>query len=137
MEELTPITRKETYLAKAAGQDVTTPEPVTREEVFLNAIANGGGSGGGVLVVHDVEDTLDKTWQEIYDADAVVICETSVNLKRYYTVTSVAAQKNFMSPDTKYVVLADDPEDPSEDALLQFTTSSADGYPVYVPVEEP
>lgn len=24
--------------------------------------------GGGVLVVHDVEGTLDKTWQEIWDA---------------------------------------------------------------------
>lgn len=28
----------------------------------------GGGSGGGVLVVNDVEGTLDKTWNEIYDA---------------------------------------------------------------------
>lgn len=28
----------------------------------------GGSSGGGVLVVHDVEGTLDKTWQEIHDA---------------------------------------------------------------------
>lgn len=25
-------------------------------------------SGGGVLVVHDANGTLDKTWQEIYDA---------------------------------------------------------------------
>lgn len=29
---------------------------------------SGGGSGGGVLVVHDVDGTLDKTWQEIRDA---------------------------------------------------------------------
>ena len=28
----------------------------------------GGGSGGGVLVVTDTDGTLDKTWQEIYDA---------------------------------------------------------------------
>ena len=27
-----------------------------------------GGSGGGVLVVTDTDGTLDKTWQEIYDA---------------------------------------------------------------------
>lgn len=38
---------------------------------------NGGGSGGGVLVVHDVSGTLDKTWQEIHDADAAVIHTTS------------------------------------------------------------
>lgn len=42
-----PITRKELFLAKAGGQDVKTPEPITREERFLAAIAQGGGSGGG------------------------------------------------------------------------------------------
>jgi len=43
-----PITRKETYLAKIAGQNVTIPdEPITREEMYLDAIAKGGGSGDG------------------------------------------------------------------------------------------
>lgn len=45
-ENLTPITRKEMFLAKAAGMDVETPEPITREEMFLSKIT-GGGSGGG------------------------------------------------------------------------------------------
>lgn len=44
-----PITRKELFLAKAGGQDVKTPEPITREERFLEAIANGGGGGGSGL----------------------------------------------------------------------------------------
>jgi len=35
--------------------------------------SNGGSSGGGVLVVHDVNNTLDKTWQEIYDAPFCVV----------------------------------------------------------------
>lgn len=44
-----PITRKELFMAKAGGQDVKTPEPITREERFLDAIAkNGGGSGSGL-----------------------------------------------------------------------------------------
>ena len=30
--------------------------------------ASGGGGGGGGLVVHDVEGTLDKTWEEIKNA---------------------------------------------------------------------
>ena len=48
MDELpTPITRSEKFLAKAAGADVTLPDPITREEVYLNAIANNGGGGGG------------------------------------------------------------------------------------------
>ena len=45
-ENLTPITRKEMFLAKAAGQDVETPEPITREEMFLSMISGGGGGGG-------------------------------------------------------------------------------------------
>lgn len=43
-----PITRKETFLAKAAGQDVPLPEDtLTREEAYLRAIAENGGGGGG------------------------------------------------------------------------------------------
>ena len=42
-----PLTRREVYLAKAAGQDVTLPEEdITREELYLRAIAEGGGGGG-------------------------------------------------------------------------------------------
>ena len=60
MEELTPITRREVFLAKAAGQEVETPTPVTREEVFLDAIAKGGGGGGGLPAVTSADngDTL-------------------------------------------------------------------------------
>ena len=42
-ENLTPITREEMFLAKAAGQDVKTPEPITRKEMFLSKISGGGG----------------------------------------------------------------------------------------------
>ena len=51
MEELNAITRKEKFLAKAAGQDVETPEPITREEMFLSKIAGGSSGGGGLPVV--------------------------------------------------------------------------------------
>ena len=43
-ENLTPITRKEMFLAKASGQNVQTPTPITREEYFLSKITGGGGS---------------------------------------------------------------------------------------------
>lgn len=46
-DELTPITRKETFLAKAGGQNVVTPTPITREETFLQAIIDSGSGGGG------------------------------------------------------------------------------------------
>ena len=44
MADLTPITRKEKFLAKAGGQEVELPKPpYTREEKFLKVIAEGGG----------------------------------------------------------------------------------------------
>lgn len=47
---------------------------------FSNAgQSGGGGTGGGVLVVHNVNGTLDKTWQEIANAvastGAVIVAE--------------------------------------------------------------
>lgn len=149
MEELTPITRREVFLAKASGQEVETPTPVTREEVFLDAIVKGGGSslpstetasagdvlsldenkesqwatpsGGGVLVAHwDYDnDTLDKTWQEIHDADCVVI--TTDDGTRYFVISV----QNF---EGEYNVVSYD--FPSS-SLIGFVASSASGYPVY------
>lgn len=38
---------------------------------LIKALGSGGGGGdSGVVVVHDVDGTLDKTWQEIFDAAA-------------------------------------------------------------------
>ena len=48
-QQLEPITRKELFLAKAAGMDVQTPEPITREEIFLSQISGGGGSAPAVI----------------------------------------------------------------------------------------
>ena len=42
VEEMTPITRKEMYLAKIIGQAVQIPEPLTREEMFLAKMAEEG-----------------------------------------------------------------------------------------------
>ena len=44
-----PITRKEMYLAAAAGERLNLPEPFTRVEYYLKRIAEryGGGTGTG------------------------------------------------------------------------------------------
>lgn len=42
-----PITRKENFLAKAAGLPAEDMDPITREEWYLQKIAEGGGGGGG------------------------------------------------------------------------------------------
>lgn len=47
MAKLKPITRKEKYLAKAGGQNVTVPlPPITREEQFLKDIIDAIEAGG-------------------------------------------------------------------------------------------
>ena len=44
-----PVTRKERYLYKIATGDGDIPdEPHTREEIYLEAIAENGGGGGGI-----------------------------------------------------------------------------------------
>lgn len=53
MNELNPITRKEMFLAAAAGQDIELPTPITRKEMFLAKIAAGGGSGGSTSAPAD------------------------------------------------------------------------------------
>ena len=72
-----PVTRKEHFLAKAAGESVNTPDPITREEMYLDAIASGSGGGGGGdnrFVVHctptaeDYSGTMDKTVSEMFNA---------------------------------------------------------------------
>lgn len=43
-----PITRREQFLAAAAGGSADNlPDPITREEVYLKAIADNAGDGGG------------------------------------------------------------------------------------------
>lgn len=46
----------------------------------------GGGTGGGVLVVHDVNGTLDKTWQEINESSVPIMIQSDT---AWYFVTSV------------------------------------------------
>ena len=117
-----PETRLERFLSAAAGMDgIPLDEPETRIERYLYKIAQGGGgSGGGVLVVHDVEGTLDKTWQEIYDADFAVVVQSVPSGKKKYAVTAVLRNRD----NTEFLVnlIEGDP--------ASYTASSADGYPV-------
>ena len=58
-----PITRTEMFLAKMAGMDVKTPEPITREEMFLQqAIENGGTGGGAAPVIEALTVTENGTY---------------------------------------------------------------------------
>ena len=70
-ESLTPVTRREMFLAKAGGADIETPTPVTREEMFLSAITGGGGGGGGA--------SADKKDVNFYDYDGTILHSYTLN----------------------------------------------------------
>jgi hypothetical protein len=72
------------FLAKAAGQNIETPEPITREEMFLSKI----GGGGGDTEVNLLDALIDRSIIEITSgatsvgSNAFQSCSalTSVNL---------------------------------------------------------
>ena len=80
----------------------------------------GGGSGGGVLVVHDVNGTLDKTWQEIHDA----FVAGSVRIQNVTGVIMNVKNVGYSSREGEYSVMWDYYQTDNT-----YTTSSADGYP--------
>ena len=51
-----PKTRKEHYLAKIAGEDVSVPEPKTSQEHYLKEIAENGVGSGGATSLADLSD---------------------------------------------------------------------------------
>ena len=106
-----PVTRIEKYLYKIAQGSGGVPAVEDADKgKYLHANEStgdlewataGGGSGGGPLVVHDVNDTLDKTWQEIHDAilsggaviafgetTAGIIESAGVNMNQEYIVST-------------------------------------------------
>ena len=116
----------------APGSTVSANPTLAGTEDSLNGIeidgtkyAVGGGSGGGVLVVHvDENDTLDKTWQEIKDAslNGVVIL-IDENAPGYLASCSYVPVS---TPPTWMVKF-------NRNGLLEpyATEDGADGYPVY------
>lgn len=97
----------------------------------LNHMEDGIAGGGGVLVVNSVYDeqagttTLDKTWQEIHDADYCILKDIIDEETVYSPVIAVGE-----TPFNKYRVNAIDlTEQPF--ASMSFECDTADDYPVY------
>lgn len=74
-----------------------TPGAYDTSDELVDRIADAysGSSGNGVLIVTatwdelETEQTLDKTWQEIHDADFAVIVFTDIEDKSFYPVLFV------------------------------------------------
>ena len=80
--------------------------------------SGGGGSGGGVLVVTDTDGTLNKTWQEIHDADFAVVTWEDATDKYTRPVSSLYAD------DGDYGVIVSAPTGTTE-----YLATAASGYP--------
>ena len=97
---------------------------------LIKAFGGGGGgsSGGGVLVIHETVSgnthTLDKTWQEIHDADFAVVVYEFGPVKSIKPIISTGAGIE----DAPYLAIVYNYEQAS---AIQYTTPSANGYPSY------
>lgn len=86
-----------------------------------------GGSGGGVLVVHanEVTRALDKTWQEIHDADFAVLKLSDFSdgdFVRFAITSQVEEAEGVYAANFVYVGKVPTP--------YVYITDSPDGYPV-------
>ena len=85
--------------------------------------SGGGGSSGGVLVVHDTVSggthTLDKTWQEIKDADLAVIKRGTGTWIVHKILDAFGHDISCFTSNAGSV------------STLTYSATSADGYPSY------
>ena len=99
--------------------DVVTSAKLNKIE---QGIANAGG-GGGALVVHVVDETLDKTWQEIHDAAPLVWLFDGFATYNYIYECGVDEGAHFVSFISPLV---------DENVSISYMATSADGYPVFL-----
>ena len=90
--------------------------------------ASGGSSGGGVLVVHDVNGTLDKTWQEIADAGfAVCYVQPALPIMPEYVYVLCSIKDDEEEPYVQFYCGANE-----AGKMRQYDATSKNDYPVYV-----
>ena len=86
-----PLTRKEFFMAKAAGQSVPDLEPITREEYFLNQIAESGGGGGGSS---DPYGDYDLVWKfDVHNFDSLAANQMHLVKGSYESAVEKATQR--------------------------------------------
>lgn len=94
--------------------------PNWRIEQYLAAIVAKLSEGGGVLVVHDVDGTLDKTWQEIHDA---MLVGGAALWTSEADIDSIASAR-YIREDNTYIINIIRGE-----GSVRYTADAADGYP--------
>lgn len=93
-----------------------TGDTITAEK--LNKLEQGVASAGSVLILTDTNETLDKTWQEIYDAPFAVIKKDDAGERYAYPVSGVYEDSG------EYIVAAT-----AGLRAITYSSSSASGFP--------
>ena len=88
---------------------------------------SGGGGGGGALVVTwKNDDSLDKTWQEIYDAAPfVVLYYEDTGILGVYHLVEIENQSNINRYAVSFISATQ-----GETVYPTFASSSPSGYPI-------
>lgn len=91
----------------------------------LNKLEQGVANGGGILVVHaDENGRLDKTWQEIYNADFAVLSMIEDGHKGVFPINNIYVENN--TYQVQCPIMSD---------TATFSTSATDDYPVAIEEE--
>lgn len=116
-----PKSRKESYLAKAAGMEVSVPEaPESREEQYLAAIAEGGGggtaytAGEGITIADDTISVDTTTIQPKLTAGTnVTITDNTISAAGGPTVVQTigTSQADVMSQNATSKMIFPNPSD--------------------------
>lgn len=123
------LTEDDVVIARFEPVEVYTTDAFRAAVGKVAPKSEGGGPGGGVLVVTDTDGTLDKTWQEIYDAPYAVFLGTGDDYKGYSQLYEIKKDIDGRAGTAVYKVsfTANDGELLS---YANYTASSASDYPV-------
>ena len=101
---------------------MNTGEVIALAKAFGGGSGGGGSSGGGVLVVHNVDGTLDKTWQEIVNAMASGGA-ANVFVSNEDILAIQVIQNAYYNPEEEHPYIV-------KIGMLTFTSETANGYPM-------
>jgi len=101
---------------------MTTGEVIALIKAFSGGGGGGSSGGGGVLVVHNVDGTLDKTWQEIVNAmasgGAANVFVSNEEILGVQVITNAYYDPEEGHP---YIVKI---------GMMTYTSTTANGYPM-------
>lgn len=114
----------------AVGEYVLIPDMIAACAQIAESGGGGGGGDGGAFVINVASGTMDKTWQEIYDAvDAGKVC--AVKGESVEGQAEIGYVTSIFSVMGMYTVVCIT-TDTINAAVSEYTANAAGGYPAYV-----